>query len=129
MIFVIFLTPALFSSDTKNKPNPDLAAQNCRFLNQFTIFLNQVGIFDNCTACGACDKYQVSIEREIKIHFDRFDHFTPHPEDMSCLFHSITKYLDIDKKRKKEKILISYSPLLVSHHPPSFAKSFGRLIS
>ena len=55
-------TSTIFSwhqKHTKSRSFDTKKTQNCRCLHQFTIFWHQTGILDTCTACGACDKYQV----------------------------------------------------------------------
>ena len=66
MIFVILLTPAPLSTDTKNTLIPDfLTPKNTKFM-IFTpkhanshLFDTSLKSFDTSTAGGACDKYQV----------------------------------------------------------------------
>ena len=62
MIFVILLTTAPFSIkifDTKKHAKSGfLTTKNTKHA-LILDFLHQVENFDTCTACGACDKYQV----------------------------------------------------------------------
>ena len=61
-IHMWYLSPAPFSADTLI---PDFCIKKHKILDfstktyQFSIFWHQAKNFDTCTACGACDKYQV----------------------------------------------------------------------
>ena len=60
VIFVILLTPAPFSGDTKKTHQIQIFwhQKNTTF-QLFTPKHTNLQYFDTCTACGACDKYQV----------------------------------------------------------------------